>query len=292
MKGDFSRDSFDLRKNFSRVLMQQGRVQLDADFNEQSSILLHYLRTLAADLRRRHAGPNDGFFVSPNADNTDLTINAGRYYVDGILCENEEMFNGKPVSYFNQPYLHFPDDEDKKLPAAPFIVYRGVWERHVTSLEDESLTEVALGGIDTTTRSQIVWQVRARAALPDDGNMNDPLKRCETVMLPMLSNALLKADVLLNKSDDDPCNIAPDSRYRGAENQLYRVEIHTGNVNELGKLNGVMPTFKWSRENGSVVFPVISITVSSETTEVRLAHLGRDDKFTLREGDWVEIVDD
>jgi hypothetical protein len=111
-------------------------------------------------------------------------------------------------------------------------------------------------------------------------------------MLPMLSNALLKADVLLNKSDDDPCNIAPDSRYRGAENQLYRVEIHTGNVNELGKLNGVMPTFKWSRENGSVVFPVISITVSSETTEVRLAHLGRDDKFTLREGDWVEIVDD
>jgi hypothetical protein len=45
MKGDFSRDSFDPVKHFSRVLQQQGRVQLDADWNEQAAILLHYLRT-------------------------------------------------------------------------------------------------------------------------------------------------------------------------------------------------------------------------------------------------------
>ncbi len=48
MKGDFSRLTFDPRKNFSSVLMQQGRVQLDADWNEQGAILLHYVRTLAA----------------------------------------------------------------------------------------------------------------------------------------------------------------------------------------------------------------------------------------------------
>ncbi len=56
MKGDFSRDTFDKAKHFSRVLMQQGRVQLDADFNEQTAILLHYLRTLAADLIGPFAG--------------------------------------------------------------------------------------------------------------------------------------------------------------------------------------------------------------------------------------------
>ena len=40
MKGDFSRISFDPANRFSRVLTQQGRVTLDADFNEQADILL------------------------------------------------------------------------------------------------------------------------------------------------------------------------------------------------------------------------------------------------------------
>ncbi|HEX3531938.1 MAG TPA: DUF6519 domain-containing protein, partial [Thermoanaerobaculia bacterium] len=35
MKGDFSRDTFRKRKHYNRVRMQQGRVQLDADWNEQ-----------------------------------------------------------------------------------------------------------------------------------------------------------------------------------------------------------------------------------------------------------------
>ena len=38
MKGDFSRITFDPKKHYSRVLMQQGRVQLDADWNEQAAI--------------------------------------------------------------------------------------------------------------------------------------------------------------------------------------------------------------------------------------------------------------
>jgi len=46
MKGDFSRDTFDHKKHYRRVLMQQGRVQVDADWNEQASILLHYMQSL------------------------------------------------------------------------------------------------------------------------------------------------------------------------------------------------------------------------------------------------------
>ena len=57
MKGDFSRDTFDPAKHFTRVLMQQGRVLLDSDWNEQTSLLLHYLRTLAADIIGPHGGP-------------------------------------------------------------------------------------------------------------------------------------------------------------------------------------------------------------------------------------------
>jgi len=59
MKGDFSRVTFDVTKHFSRVLMQQGRVQLDADWNEQTAILLHFLQSLAEDLIGEHGGPAD-----------------------------------------------------------------------------------------------------------------------------------------------------------------------------------------------------------------------------------------
>lgn len=296
MKGDFSRDTFNLKKNFRRVLMQQGRVQLDADWNEQSAILLHYIQTLAADLIGPHAGPGDGFTLAlvqnSNGIPTDLSIAPGRYYVDGILCENDAKFNGSDVSFFNQPYRNFTDEEKRFPENTTFFVYLDVWERHVTSLEDESLAEVALGGIDTTSRSQVVWQVKMREASED-------VRNCEDLEPLVPSNALLIADVPSNDDSGDPCNIAPDSRYRGAENQLYRVEIHTGNTDDFGNVDNekrITPTFKWSRENGSVVFPIISIAVSGSdenaTTEVRLDHLGRDDKFGLREGDWVEIVDD
>src|SRR5262252_3346154 len=104
MKADLTRDTFDQTKHYSRVLMQQGRVTLDADPNEQAEILLHYLRTLARDLIGPYGGPADhlGFHLVPSLDNASkrwiLTITAGRYYVDGILCEN-----AKDVAYDHQP---------------------------------------------------------------------------------------------------------------------------------------------------------------------------------------------
>ncbi|HSK71618.1 MAG TPA: DUF6519 domain-containing protein [Pyrinomonadaceae bacterium] len=281
MKGDFSRDTFNSRKNFSRVLMQQGRVQLDADFNEQSAILLHYLRTLTIDLIGQHGGPGSSFEINFIKDGKDLTIAPGHYYVDGILCENDEKLNHNPVSYLNQPSYR---PNSNSLPDFPFLIYLDVWERHITCFEDESLCEVALGGIDTTTRTQVVWQVKL---LKLEGYEN---QECGS-LLPPQSDAKLSARTRKAEVSDDPCNIEPDARYRGAENQLYRVEIHTGNADNSSSEQPPI-TFKWSRENGSVVFTVMSLTSSNDMTEVGLANLGRDDKFGLREGDWVELIDD
>ena len=92
MKADLTRDTFHPIKHYARVVMQQGRVQLDADWNEQASILLRYLQALAADLIGPAGGPQDnyGFEVKqiPNST-TDFQIGFGRYYVDGLLVENE-----------------------------------------------------------------------------------------------------------------------------------------------------------------------------------------------------------
>jgi len=160
MKGDFSRlNLFDPLTQYSRVMQQQGRVQLDADWNEQADILLHYLRTLAADLIGPFGAPANpdgtagtGFKLglTGSGDQADLTIAEGRYYVDGLLCE------AKGANYSTQPN---PPDQPK-LPAKPFLIYLDVWERHVTYIQDDSIREVALGGADTATRAQVVWQVR------------------------------------------------------------------------------------------------------------------------------------
>ena len=71
--GDYTRFSYKPAKRYAAVLMQQGRVQLDADWNEQSDIYKHRLECQAIDtlvqrLSRdafapRH--PGDGF---PKAD--------------------------------------------------------------------------------------------------------------------------------------------------------------------------------------------------------------------------------
>ncbi len=45
-----------------------------------------------------------------------------------------------------------------------YLVYLDVWERHITALEDDYIREKALGGPDTATRTQVVWQVKI-----DDG---------------------------------------------------------------------------------------------------------------------------
>src|SRR5436190_19023856 len=98
MNPDITRDTFDRRKHFARVLLQQGRVTLDADANEQTAILLHLLRSLARDLYGPHGGldvPKPGFELLKRPDGqgrpTDLEIRPGHYYVDGILCENEPL---------------------------------------------------------------------------------------------------------------------------------------------------------------------------------------------------------
>jgi hypothetical protein len=313
MKGDFTRVTFDPRNHYLRVLMQQGRVQLDADWNEQAGILLHYLQTLARDLIGDHGGPSEGelgFGTTVDADGT-LTISPGHYYVDGILCENEEKMDAEGVPYTSQSDYPAP----LPLPDPPYLVYLDVWERHVTYIQDDRIREVALGGPDTATRAKVVWQVKATKETADGTLTVEAPEEGLTWQDWLTDNwedwvgswqpkyrGMLKAKGKENPQEDtDPCITSPEARYRGAENQLYRVEVHrggvawTGDVDENGNLTenaGTAATFKWSRDNGSVVFPILELESSEDTTTVGLAHLGRDDRASLQPGDWVEIVDD
>ena len=91
MPGDYSRKTFDPEKHYSGVLMQQGRVQLDADWNEQLAIQLHRTRTEAEDEIGLCGVPKKvgGFKIEETPEGLDLMISPGRIYVGGHLCELE-----------------------------------------------------------------------------------------------------------------------------------------------------------------------------------------------------------
>ncbi|NHB84418.1 hypothetical protein G7085_06865 [Tessaracoccus sp. HDW20] len=171
MNGDFTRDTYRGRNHYTRVLMQQGRVQLDADWNEQAAIGHERLRMLAADLIGPHGGPvsNCGFQLVSNPDllenlkddlgrplrperikeltarmqDGDLLIGQGRYYVDGLQAQCDTW-----QTYGEQ--LGYPFDDgttvDELQGARGALVYLDVWERHVSGAERADLLEVALAG--------------------------------------------------------------------------------------------------------------------------------------------------
>jgi hypothetical protein len=281
MQGDFSRDAFDRLHHFSRVLQQQGRVMVDADANEQMSIVLHYLRTLAADLIGPHGGPGEGFTITCDiAQGCDFGIEPGHYYVDGILCENEPP----GVTYTTQPDFPLTDDDDAQLGNdTAYLVYLHAWERHLTYLQANHIREVALGGPDTATRAQVVWQVQV-AAEPEDCECEGDEPTCAELLDAVIDDrhGYLRARARKDTPSDDPCIIPPEARYRGPENQLYRVQIHDGGYSGKGA------TYKWSRDNGSVVFGIRTL----QGATVTLDGLGPDENKSLKERNWVEIVDD
>ena len=363
MKGDFSRLRFNPAKNYTSVLQQQGRVSLDSDANEQA-IIDEYLRAEEiTDIVGKCGGPKSYCGFKITFDNaTGLSIGPGRYYVEGIACEND-----KALLYPDQPYL-ITTLEDEKLLFAELArgtittlqVYLQVWKRLVTSLDDPCLREPALGMADTTARLQTVWRVilnpiyakatnnasasasltvtKATLASFEGGKIAEPsvsdatidkavledrlfhsslesvpaqtapvsVERPSETVSPAVSVTGERSPVIIqsnccqnmafgtrlrnpgklwaqtsDSSDDCSCEPTPASGYRGLENQLYRVEVHTSGTDSTA-------TFKWSRENASLVVAVSSVSGK----QVFVDSLGPDANLGFKHGDWVEISDD
>jgi hypothetical protein len=294
MKADTTRSTFKQTKHYSGVLMQQGRVQLDADWNEQIDITGHRIETETIDVIGNCGAPmhDAGFHIVANANDltaeekklpenqnppaigaNDLLISGGRYYVDGILSENDSI-----VGYTKQPDLPNLTVVNQ---AGTYLAYLDVWSRHMSALEDPSIREVALGGPDTATRSKTIWQVKLFRV--GDANLN---ANCATVFQAWndeiaAGTGTLAAKAATSAPSNDPCIVAPGAGYRRLENQHYRVEVH-----DKGALGAA--TFKFSRDNGSIVTKWESQAVNDLT----VSNAGRDDVLRFAAGNWVELSDD
>ena len=298
MSADFSRIRSNPLLDFAGVELKQGGVLLDADFNELVAVIDRRLRASVSDILGRGTVSSttpDAFKLSVVVGS--LMIGKGRLYVDGLLAENhgatstdpaKKLFDpllaethfADPLAYSAQPYLPSPP----ALPTAGrHLVYLDVWDREVTHLERPDLIEPAVG-VETSSRRQMVWQVRALeadAGRADCASPDDDVAGWPALIAP--STGRLTTGTFEVPPETDPCELPPSGGYRGLENQTYRVEIH-----DPGQPGGTA-TFVWSREDGSVGTRVASIV---SATELELPSLGRDDVLRFNTGDWVEIIDD
>ena len=316
MAFDNSRFTFDPWKNYSGVVMEQGRVQLDSDWNEWHAEIARRIQAGTLDIMGHAAYPATtpaAFQITASSNPNTVVIGCGRMYVDGLLAENHghhanaqwdpalAELSGSPqpppqsppppsssntIDFTHQPYLpgaSVPTD------TASYLFYLDVWTRPVTFLEDADLIDKAVG-VDTTGRLQTVWQVRYMPA----GNYT-----CATpdsqIAYPAASAGLLSTDVVPNPSPG-PCCLTTGTGYTGVENQFYRVEIHQGGPGNDTPGAGTA-TFKWSRDNASVATGVTAITSGADTagnpaSVLTVMSLGRDQVLGFSPGDWIEILDD
>jgi hypothetical protein len=297
MAGDYTRFTFKPQRDYSGVFKQQGRVDLDADFNELIEIIDRRWRSETIDIIKHCVVPNttpNAYLITPITMGT-FDIGIGRMYVDGIQVENHglppleyqadlgELRGTAQVPYSDQPYL--PAPLPPALTAAPNttdLVYIDVWQREVTVLEDPTVREIALGGPDTTTRIQSVWQVRVLDNVGQHG-CGDDIAIWDQTVAP--SAGRLTTSAVAPPASDDPCIISPSGGYRGLENRLYRIEIHSP-----GPIGGGAPAkFKWSRNNAAIASTVSAIP---STTQVTVQQVGRDQVLRFEVGNWIEITDD
>jgi hypothetical protein len=316
---DNSRYIFNPWNNYSSVVMPQGRVQLDADWNEWLSEIARRIQAGTLDTMGRAVYPlttPNAFYISGSSAPSAINIGMGRMYVDGLLAENHGVLanatwdpglaelSGSPqpapasigptandTPYTSQPYL-----PNAALPAGsgPYLFYLDVWTRAVTWLQDPEMVDKAVG-VDTSGRLQTVWQVRwldASAASSVTSGTPTPIG-CGTpdasIVYPTQSYGLLMNGTVPN-STSGPCCLSDGTGYTGVENQFYRVEIHQG-----GPLGTA--TFKWSKENASVITSVTAIAslmnaAKTLVTVLTVASLGRDQVLGFNNGDWIEITND
>ena len=130
MSFDNSRFPFNPWNDYLGVVMQQGRVQLDSDWNEWQAEFARRIQAGSLDIIGRSGVPSTtpfAFQVSqPSQDSSGtwhVTIGVGRIYVDGLLAQNHGSTGlvqwdsalaewvgapQTPTDYTSQPYLPEP----------------------------------------------------------------------------------------------------------------------------------------------------------------------------------------
>ena len=251
--------------------------------------------------------------IQPVTLNKIVNINLKDFTLDleAAIAEpppNQTLKLRRLTTYTTQ--ANYASTTDSLQSEAIYLVYLDVWQRHVTALDDRELQEVALNGLDTATRLQTIAQVKLLDITTD-------LKDCKKSTTEQSSSfdstkLLFKRKPVLSALDTlptwrslsnrsvsmtattalDPTNaIDTSGSYQGGDNRLYRVEIHQSGTMDKA-------TFKWSRDNGSIVSAIAKIEgdvvylKGSVQDEYKLfgQTSSQSNSSRSQENSWVEII--
>lgn len=242
MKTQISRHTFLSDKRYSGVYQQQGRMLVDADWNELVDIVKHRLDDALKDVVKNGA-PMDNGIIDFTTDPAQLKW--GSVYahgIKGLLLPRIEEGSPTPALFDFTRQQDFPG-VDTIAPSGDYILYADLWERPVISIEDEMLRDPGLHGADTCTRTRTMVQVKWCADTIDPETQTD--------LNPQKGDAELDVSLRLTGTGDgeaDPCGIEITSIDQKTGNTLFRLETHdvTGDANNPDAI-----VLKWSAENGA-----------------------------------------
>ena len=295
MTSDRARVTFDPSRRYHGVVAQQGRVSLEADWNEAQAIAGAELTARTLDVVGRVGSPDRGYEVTLVTDDDgdvtgDLLISAGTLYVGG-----QRLRVPRDVRYAEQP--DWADREGDPLWRAPAVpqhrhelVYLLAREQEVSAVEDPALRDVALGGPDTTQRLRIQPRVvrHPTAALTWEaawGQLIEEQWRPRGFAVDEASRSLVPVARLqvTGWTADGMGQPADQGGYLGPNNQLIRVQI--ARVDDDG-----VPVLVWGYDNASFFYRLSSSVASASRTVLRLAAAPVDEYHQPREHQVVEVL--
>jgi hypothetical protein len=283
MGSDRARVSYDPSRKWRGLVAQQGRVTVEADWNEAATIEAAGDRAVTLDVVGAVGTPDGGYAVTatppgsppaagspPGSTEGDLSVGPGTLYLGG-----ERLDLDAPVDLADQPDWRdpatgllwvAPDPPPASPPASPppatgtELVYLLAIEQEVSALEDPALADVALGGPDTMQRLRILQRFVRRptqaasceaawteveSAWAGIGLKLDP------ATMRLESTAALQVGFVTEPPPPSACEPVATGGYLGAENQLIRVQVASVDA------NGV-PTIVWGFDDATFLYQLSS----------------------------------
>lgn len=250
MKGDFSKLDFDPADNYTGVLYQQGRVFVDTDGTAETLIDGHLRTTLAQDTIGADVAavpaerPDSLKVIEAEATGTEVkvTLKPGRVWADGVPL----LIPGSTDVELTAPYLPAPFHPTPPPAIAAGVkdaVVLEVWEEAFSAYQDPlHLIEPALGGVDTTERVKVSYDLKLLRLEAGDECGNLAGKLADDFAAKGKLSVTPSASVTVTGD----CPVEFGGGYTGFEHYLYRIEVAEPD-------SGGNARFKWSQFNGGLV---------------------------------------
>jgi hypothetical protein len=246
---DRSRYLFQPEKHYSGARLQQGRVLLDSDFNEEADLDDELERRVLLDVIGPVGSPDQGFSVAlstqdaPPVESVRINGGAPTRIVNFRIRPGTMYLGGLRFTLEAEEAVAFQRDglQLTRFPTGerPGMAVLHGWEQAVSAIEDRELLETAIAGVDTSVRMRRMRRVEWFDVEPSDADgcarawasvrakLEAPNGSFDEATFELRSNGRLRIDFVPGPAADAcaPCTPTASGRYLGAENQAIRVML-------------------------------------------------------------------